>query len=60
MPETPTTVLWVYYYLAQHFDRLKQYTTALKYIDRALQHTPTLIELYMTKAKIYKVYIPSN
>ncbi|KAH7731728.1 N-alpha-acetyltransferase 15NatA auxiliary subunit isoform 2 [Aphelenchoides avenae] len=54
LPETPTTVLWVYYYLAQHFDRLKQYTTALKYIDRALQHTPTLIELYMTKAKIYK------
>jgi tetratricopeptide (TPR) repeat protein len=54
LPETPTTVLWVYYYLAQHFDRLKQYNTALKYIDRAIQHTPTLIELYMTKAKIYK------
>ncbi|KAL3095428.1 hypothetical protein niasHS_007527 [Heterodera schachtii] len=54
LPECPTTVLWVYYYLAQHFDWLKNYQRAHKYIDEALKHTPTLIELYLTKAKIYK------
>uniref|UniRef100_A0A915D8S6 N-alpha-acetyltransferase 16, NatA auxiliary subunit n=1 Tax=Ditylenchus dipsaci TaxID=166011 RepID=A0A915D8S6_9BILA len=54
LPECPTTVLWVYYYLAQHFDRLKNYTKAHKFIDVALKHTPTLIELYMVKAKIFK------
>nr|CAD2156598.1 unnamed protein product [Meloidogyne enterolobii] len=54
LPECPTTVLWTYYYLAQHFDRLKNYQRALKYIDEALKHTPTLIELYMAKAKIFK------
>ncbi|VDK36782.1 unnamed protein product [Gongylonema pulchrum] len=54
-PETPTTVLWLYYLLAQHYDRLGSVHQALMYIDRAIQHTPTLIELYMIKAKIYKV-----
>ncbi|KAI1725387.1 NMDA receptor-regulated protein 1 domain-containing protein [Ditylenchus destructor] len=54
LPECPTTFLWIYYYLAQHFDRLRQFQKAHKYIDEALKHTPTLIELYMAKAKIYK------
>uniref|UniRef100_A0A914HAH5 Uncharacterized protein n=1 Tax=Globodera rostochiensis TaxID=31243 RepID=A0A914HAH5_GLORO len=54
LPECPTTVLWIYYYLAQHFDWLKNYQRAHKYIDEALKHTPTLIELYLTKAKICK------
>ncbi|KAF7632115.1 hypothetical protein Mgra_00008491 [Meloidogyne graminicola] len=54
LPECPTTVLWTYYYLAQHFDRLKNYQRAHKFIDEALKHTPTLIELYMAKAKIFK------
>ena len=54
LPECPTTVLWIYYYLSQHFDRLKNYQRAHKYIDEALKHTPTLIELYMAKAKSYK------
>jgi hypothetical protein len=53
--ESPTTVLWVYYFLAQHYDRLGQWTKAHMYVDRAIQHTPTLIELITTKAKIYKV-----
>lgn len=53
--ETPTTVLWVYYFLAQHYDRLGNAAKAHHFIDRAIQHTPTLIELLMTKAKIYKV-----
>uniref|UniRef100_A0A914XGM6 Uncharacterized protein n=1 Tax=Plectus sambesii TaxID=2011161 RepID=A0A914XGM6_9BILA len=52
--ETPTTVLWVYHFLAQHYDRLGNTPKAHLYIDRAIQHTPTLIELLMTKAKIFK------
>uniref|UniRef100_A0A915BNH6 Acetyltransferase n=2 Tax=Parascaris univalens TaxID=6257 RepID=A0A915BNH6_PARUN len=54
LPESPTTVLWLYYLLAQHYDKLGSVQQAHTYIDRAIQHTPTLIELYMVKAKIYK------
>lgn len=53
-PEDATTILWVDYYLAQHFDYLGNYEDALKYINIALSHTPTLIELYVIKGKIYK------
>jgi len=52
--EAPTTLLWVYYYLAQHYDYLRDSTNALKYINQAIQHTPTLVELYIVKGKIYK------
>ncbi|KAK0416501.1 hypothetical protein QR680_012527 [Steinernema hermaphroditum] len=54
LPDAPTTVLWVYYFLAQHYDRLGNYTQAVKYIQRAKQHTPTLIEVLMAEAKILK------
>lgn len=52
--EAPTTLLWVYYYLAQHFDYLKNFDKALEYINKAIDYTPTLVELYMIKGKIYK------
>ena len=55
LKEPPTTLLWVYYYLAQHYDYLGDTTTALQYVDTAIQHTPLLIELYVLKAKLYKV-----
>lgn len=34
----------------------------MEYIDKALEHTPTLIEAYMVKARIYKVLksLPGN
>lgn len=53
--EPPTAYLWVLYFLAQHFDHKRETTKALEFIDEALTHTPTLVELLMTKAKIYKV-----
>lgn len=49
-----TCVLWVYFYLAQHYDYLGQYDTALEYVRKAIDHTPTLIELLTLKGKIYK------
>ncbi|KAM4860208.1 N-alpha-acetyltransferase 16, NatA auxiliary subunit isoform 2-T2 [Thomomys bottae] len=52
--EPPTTLLWVQYFLAQHFDKLGQYSLALDYINAAITSTPTLIELFYMKAKIYK------
>ena len=53
--EPPTALLWVYYFLAQHYDFLGDTVQSVNYIDTAIQHTPLLIELYVLKAKIYKV-----
>lgn len=52
--EDTTCILWVNYFLAQHYDFLGDYETALAFVNEALDHTPTLIELYVVKAKIYK------
>uniref|UniRef100_A0A8C1MRK7 N-alpha-acetyltransferase 15, NatA auxiliary subunit-like n=1 Tax=Cyprinus carpio TaxID=7962 RepID=A0A8C1MRK7_CYPCA len=52
--EPPTTLLWVQYFLAQHYDQIGQHTKALEYINAAIESTPTLIELFLIKAKIYK------
>lgn len=52
--ETPCCLLWSYMVLAQHYDLLKKYDLAVENINKALDHTPTLIELYLVKAKIYK------
>ncbi|XP_034545567.1 N-alpha-acetyltransferase 15, NatA auxiliary subunit-like [Notolabrus celidotus] len=52
--EPPTTLLWVQYFLAQHFDFIDQPCLALEYINAAIDSTPTLIELFLIKAKIYK------
>ncbi|KAM9677756.1 N-alpha-acetyltransferase 15, NatA auxiliary subunit isoform 3-T3 [Trichechus inunguis] len=55
--EPPTTLLWVQYYLAQHYDKIGQPSIALEYINTAIESTPTLIELFLVKAKIYKHFI---
>ncbi|KAG0310653.1 N-alpha-acetyltransferase 16, NatA auxiliary subunit [Dissophora globulifera] len=52
--EPPTAVLWTLYFLAQHFDYQRKTGQALEYINRAIQHTPTLVELHMTKGRILK------
>uniref|UniRef100_A0A8C9SGI1 N-alpha-acetyltransferase 15, NatA auxiliary subunit n=1 Tax=Scleropages formosus TaxID=113540 RepID=A0A8C9SGI1_SCLFO len=52
--EPPTTLLWVQYFLAQHYDQIGQPSLALEYINVAIDSTPTLIELFLIKAKIYK------
>jgi len=53
--ESPTSLLWTLSYLAQHFDCVRQTDRALEYVNAALAHTMTLIELYVIKARIYKV-----
>ncbi|ODN00856.1 N-alpha-acetyltransferase 16, NatA auxiliary subunit [Orchesella cincta] len=47
-------LLWAYYYLAKHYDHIGNTKTALHCVNKAIDHTPTLIELLTCKAKIYK------
>lgn len=54
--EPASALLWTYYYLAQHYDYLGQTKKALEEINAAIDHTPTLIELFVTKGRIYKVH----
>ncbi|XP_045504813.1 N-alpha-acetyltransferase 15, NatA auxiliary subunit [Colias croceus] len=49
-----SALLWAYYFAAQHFDFKKDTDRALYYIDAAIEHTPTLIELFIVKGRIYK------
>ncbi|KAF9961979.1 N-alpha-acetyltransferase 16, NatA auxiliary subunit [Mortierella alpina] len=52
--EPPTALLWTLYFLAQHFDFKRSMDQALQFINRAIEHTPTLVELLMTKGRILK------
>uniref|UniRef100_A0AAR5PIA3 N-alpha-acetyltransferase 15, NatA auxiliary subunit n=1 Tax=Dendroctonus ponderosae TaxID=77166 RepID=A0AAR5PIA3_DENPD len=52
--EPASAILWTYYFLAQHYDYLNQTEKALTYIETAIEHTPTLIELFVTKGRVYK------
>lgn len=55
MKQPASALLWAYYFAAQHFDFKKDTDRALHYIDAAIEHTPTLIELFIVKGRIYKV-----
>ncbi|KAB7503296.1 N-alpha-acetyltransferase 16, NatA auxiliary subunit, partial [Armadillidium nasatum] len=50
----PASVLYGLMYLAQHYSYLGDTAEALKLLQLALDHTPTLIELYILKGKILK------
>lgn len=52
--EAPTSYLWTLYFLAQSYDQRRKLDKATQMIDEALQHTPTLVELHLTKARILK------
>lgn len=55
-PQEPASaILWTYFYLAQHYDYMKDARKAFQYIDMAIEHTPTLIELFVAKGRLYKV-----
>ncbi|KAJ3204479.1 hypothetical protein HK099_001110 [Clydaea vesicula] len=50
----PTATLWTAYFIAQHFDYLRDSDKALEWIDVAIDHSPTLADACMIKAKILK------
>jgi len=53
-PESPAVLMWTLFCLAQHYDSQGNTARALETIDRAIAHTPTVIDLYLIKGKIYK------
>ncbi|KAH9296041.1 hypothetical protein KI387_039629, partial [Taxus chinensis] len=52
--ESPSTLLWVLFFLAQHYDLRGQHDIAIAKIDDAIAHTPTVIDLYLVKGRILK------
>mmetsp|Transcript_21228 Transcript_21228/g.50279 ORF Transcript_21228/g.50279 Transcript_21228/m.50279 type:complete len:845 (-) Transcript_21228:22-2556(-) len=52
--EPPVTLLWVMEFLANHNDRCGRTKEALALIEEAMAHTPTVIDLHLTKARILK------
>lgn len=60
IPESKTTsghpiiYLWILYFLAQHYSYLRQIPNALSIIEIAINHTPTLPELYSCKGRALK------
>jgi hypothetical protein len=55
--EPPTTLLWTLYFLALHYSHPKSerdVPRSLTFIEQAIDHTPTLVELHLTKARLLK------
>jgi N-alpha-acetyltransferase 15/16, NatA auxiliary subunit len=55
--EPPTTYLWTLYFLALHYAHPKSerdVSRSLAFIEQAIEHTPTLVELHLTKARFLK------
>ena len=50
--EDPTTLLWAYYFLALHECKSGEFEAALKTIEKAITHTPTVMDVYLVKGKI--------
>lgn len=50
----PTVVMWLHYYLAYHYLYCGDFINAFEQIDKAIEHTPTVVELYTLKGKIFK------
>lgn len=55
VPQLPPSVsVWASYFLAQHHLHVGDLTAAMDHIDKAIDHSPTLVELYIVKARITK------
>lgn len=50
----PTVVVWTKFFLTQHYLYLGDFEKANKFADEAISHSPTLVELYMLKARVLK------
>lgn len=50
----PTVVVWTLYFISQHYLALHDLAKAEEYVDKAISHSPTLVELYLLKGKITK------
>lgn len=52
--DQPIQYIWTTYFLALHYLHLKKFHLANEFADKALNHTPTLVELYILKARVLK------
>ncbi|EGG18821.1 tetratricopeptide-like helical domain-containing protein [Cavenderia fasciculata] len=52
--ESPSTLLWCRYFLAQHYDRVGKIKESFEQIDKAIEHTPTNVDNYIVRAKLLK------
>ena len=52
--QDPTVQMWLYCFMSQHNLRLGNIDEALSFINKAIEHTPTVVELYLVKAKIFQ------
>ncbi|KYK71675.1 tetratricopeptide repeat-containing protein [Toxoplasma gondii TgCatPRC2] len=52
--EMPMCLLYASMLLAQHYDFLGKTEKALAVINKTIKHTPTLVDLYLVKGRIYK------
>jgi len=55
--EAPTTLLWTLHFLALHHSHPKSHRDlpkSLQFIEEAIRHTPTLVELHLSKARFLK------
>mmetsp|Transcript_16311 Transcript_16311/g.25210 ORF Transcript_16311/g.25210 Transcript_16311/m.25210 type:complete len:627 (+) Transcript_16311:395-2275(+) len=50
--QDPTIQFWLYYFLSQHYFFLGNVEKSLEYINKAIEHTPTVMDIYTFKAKI--------
>ncbi|CCH44947.1 hypothetical protein BN7_4517 [Wickerhamomyces ciferrii] len=53
---SPIVYVWTNYFLSQHFLYKGELSKAKNHIDLAINHTPTLVELYILKARVLKHY----
>lgn len=51
---SPLVWVWTSYFLSQHYLKKGDVTSAKTHIEAAVEHTPTLVELYILKARVYK------
>lgn len=46
--------IWIYYFAAQHYDFLRNLEKALELINLGIDKTPSVVEFYMVKSKIFE------
>ena len=47
-------MFWLLYFTAYHYYFSRNFEKAIEYVEKAKTHTPTVIETYILKAKIFK------
>eukprot|EP00823_Brevimastigomonas_motovehiculus_P006153 TRINITY_DN4952_c0_g1_i1.p1 TRINITY_DN4952_c0_g1~~TRINITY_DN4952_c0_g1_i1.p1 ORF type:complete len:923 (+),score=218.40 TRINITY_DN4952_c0_g1_i1:51-2819(+) len=52
--ESPSVLMWTLAYAGCHYDQTGDFANGLKMTDEAIMHTPTNLDLYVLKARLYK------